>query len=369
MENDVNFIKKRKILMGINSGEFNKKLLYYINEARSSPKDFSRHLMINDDVDEKTSKLSLFFKYSSSEVYPLIVDPNLEKCSQELLYHIISIDKENSSFKFNQKEKERNCLKERLKQFNLIPTYHIDLLVIGIDTPIEVLSKILINKIYRKKILSPEMKYIGIASGLLPSERFCYVIDIVHSFKLYNKYFNNRINYVHNNNIINKNYNNINQKEEDYYNYNTYNNVLDNNIDIIKDTYYIPNKYNQEKKRKVYIRKKVNPYEISTSKRNIYENSYYNKFECNTIKSRNDKFEDLNISKQKSISPYNDIKFYKTFYNSSTQYKLPVSISFEKKYAKNEQGEIFPIYSKESIYDDGSILIQPYYDEDDNEFN
>ena len=87
--------------MGINSGELNKNLLYYINEARRSPKDFSRHLMINDDVDEKISKLSLFFKYSSNEVHPLIVDPNLEKCSQELLYYITSIDNEKNSFKFN----------------------------------------------------------------------------------------------------------------------------------------------------------------------------------------------------------------------------------------------------------------------------
>ena len=50
--------------MRVNSGELNRKLLYYINEARTAPKDFSRHLMVDDDVDEKISKLSLFFKYS-----------------------------------------------------------------------------------------------------------------------------------------------------------------------------------------------------------------------------------------------------------------------------------------------------------------
>ena len=380
MENDVNFIKKKKILMGINSGELNKNLLYYINEARRSPKDFSRHLMINDDVDEKISKLSLFFKYSSNEVNPLIVDPNLEKCSQELLYHITSIDNEKNSFKFNQKEKERNCLKERLKRLNLIPTYHIDLLIIGIDTPIEVLSKILINKTYRKKILSPEMKYIGLASGFLPSGQLCYVIDIVHSFKIYNKCFNNRMNFPYNCNTYNKKYYNINQEEEDYdyYNYYTNNNIGDKskNIDIIYDTdsnynySYNPNKYNREKEKKTYIRNTFNPRVMSNSKSNIYENNYFSKQGYNKIKSRNGEIEDLRISKQKSIFPFNNIKFYQGYNNSSKQFKIPVSISYEKKYAKNEQGKIFPIYSRETKYDDGSILIQPYYDEyNDEEFN
>ena len=37
---DENFIRKKMLLMKINSDELNKKLLYYINEARTYPKDF-----------------------------------------------------------------------------------------------------------------------------------------------------------------------------------------------------------------------------------------------------------------------------------------------------------------------------------------
>ena len=44
------------------------------------------------------------------------------------------------------------------------------------------------------------------------------------------------------------------------------------------------------------------------------------------------------------------------------EYKFPVSVSLEKKYARNQDGKIFPIISKETKYDDGSILIQPYVD-------
>ena len=124
------FIKKKKLLMQISSGELNKSILYYINEARSSPKDFSRHLMVNDDVDEQISKLSLFFKYSSIPVPPLELNPNLETTSNDLLYHIIASDDGSSELEFSQKEKERNSLKERLKKLNLVPVYHVDLLVI-----------------------------------------------------------------------------------------------------------------------------------------------------------------------------------------------------------------------------------------------
>jgi len=379
MKNDVNFIKKKKLLMGINSGELNKNLLFYINEARSSPKDFSRHLMINDDVDEKISNLSLFFKYSSNEVFPLNVDQNLEKCSHELLYHIISIDNEKSSFKFNQKEKEKNCLKERLKRLNLIPTYHIDLLIIGIDSPIEVLSNILLNKTYRKKILSPEMKYIGIASGYLPSERICYVIDIVHSFKIYDRFLYNRIKYSHNKSPIKYNYiryrnedsdeyNKDNYEEEDYFNDNNnlynFNKYTNNNRDVIYDNYnpkYSPPKAVHSN------RKNFNLVQISPSKSNIYENDNYNKYKYYTIENKNKEIGDLRISNQKCLSPFNeDKRFYKTFYSPPKQFKIPVSISFEKKYAKNEEGKIFPIYSKQTKYDDGSILIQPYMDEYDS---
>ena len=41
-----------------------------------------------------------------------------------------------------------------------------------------------------------------------------------------------------------------------------------------------------------------------------------------------------------------------------------MSVSIEKKLAKNSEGRIFPIFSKETKYDDGSILIQPSNDEE-----
>ena len=378
---DESFIKKKQLLMQINSGELNRNLLYYINEARSSPKDFSRHLMISDDVDDKISNLSLFFKYSSIEVPPLIIDPNLEKCSQELLLHIISIDDGTSSLKFNKEEKEKNCLKERLRRLNLIPTYHLDLLIIGVNNPIEALSDILINKNHRKKLLSPEMKYIGIASGLLPSEKLCFVIDIVHSFRPYNNflyrkkifnYNNNRNNIYNRNNYLRYNVNDDNDgfifdtdndayEEKSYRSKNNnYNSYSSNNNEIL---YYDFNpNINSDKtmvnKKRMYNSVGASPYK---NNENCNENNRYNH---NLKNKKKEEIFDLRISCQESISPsnYNNLK-KDISYIYPKKIKIPVSVSVEKKFAKNKYGEYFPIYSKETKYDDGSILIQPYTDE------
>ena len=73
-----NYRKNKKLFKQIRSGELNQSILYYINEARTFPKDFSRHLMINDDVSPQITKLSLFFKYSSPQIPPLQSNKILE---------------------------------------------------------------------------------------------------------------------------------------------------------------------------------------------------------------------------------------------------------------------------------------------------
>ena len=377
---DENFIRKKMLLMKINSDELNKKLLYYINEARTYPKDFSRHLMINDDVDEKISKLSLFFKYSSEEVPSLILDSNLGKTSQELLYHIISIDDGSTPLKFNREEKERNCLKERLKRLNLIPGYHIDLLIIGVDNSIEALSDLLVIKNHRKKILSPEMKYIGIASGLLPSERLCFVIDIVSSLQIYDNYIYPRIkysNYIKRPSNIkycfkkHQNYDEedkfVNNDEEEEF-YKSKNNTYINNNDIVYNNF--SPKYNSEMKK--FNNKRIFNSVLCPSQL-FKENDRYedNPTKNNLKNKKNEEIIDLRISQQKCLSPSkgSNGKYMKNqiLYQLPKKFEVPVSVSIEKKYAKNKVGEFFPIYSRETKYEDGSILIQPYIDENNGD--
>ena len=374
------FIKKKKLLMQISSGELNKSILYYINEARSSPKDFSRHLMVNDDVDEQISKLSLFFKYSSIPVPPLELNPNLETTSNDLLYHIIASDDGNSELEFSQKEKERNSLKERLKKLNLVPVYHVDLLVIGVDDAIDALANILINSNHRKKILSSEMKYIGISSGFLPSERLCVVIDIVSNFRNYTSgYLRTKdINYI----------NSINDTRPSKYNYIRFTNVGsddeyedDNNDYVYNDNSgeeYIKNTKNTNTNRSYFNTKS----KFNSDKKKIQNIKYFNSvggyrpfvemqkklnFDDNKENNKDNKKEkiiNLKISGQKWFSPTNRKIVKNEYYDEGPKrFKFPLSISIEKKYTKNKYGEIFPIYHRKTLYDDGSILLQPYINE------
>ena len=364
-EQDENFFKRKKLLMQINSGELNKKLLYYINEARSSPKDFSRHLMVDDDVDEIISQLSLFFKYISKEVDPLIINKNLEKSTQTLLSYIISID-DGSAINFSKEEKKRNCLGERLKKFNLIPISHIELLIIGADSPIDAISNILLNKNYRNKILNPDMKFIGIASGILPSERLCIAIDIVHSFKIINNFSYNYRTNKHNYDYIKyiEDESHDSNCEEEYYK--NKNKIFLNNY----NTNYTKNSRNKrgfypksEKKfkcRKIFKTEGL-PLSINTNNDFSRNRRYRN---C-TIQDENEGM-DLRITEQTIYTRdeycYDSPKAHPKKYLKEylKEYKIPMSVSIEKNYARNIWGKYFPIYSKQTKYDDGSILIQPY---------
>ena len=380
MEKDNNdeFIKKKKLLMQINSGELNKSILYYINEARTSPKDFSRHLMVDDDVDEQISKLSLFFKYSSEQVHPLELDPNLEFSSNDLLYHIISSDDGSPEINFSQKEKERNTLKERLKKINLIPIYHIDLLIIGAENVIEALANILLNKNHRKKILSPEMNYIGISSGFLPSERLCIVIDIVNSLRTYNNYFRTKdINYINSIDVTNSskdNYIRFTNEESDEENGDYINDYAFNENSGEDDYDYQKYEKNTFNKKKFFNKKYNNDKTNIQNLNNCNSTNRYRSFINPKNRINNDEekvnlkgnkkrnYMDLTISRQKFLSPTNRNVNKNKVYDADfpRRFKYPMSISIEKKFKKNKYGEIFPSWNRKILYDDGSILLQPY---------
>jgi hypothetical protein len=360
-EQDENFFKRKKLLMQINSGELNNILLFYINEARSSPKDFSRHLMVDDDVDEIISQLSLFFKYTSKEVEPLVLNKNLEKSTQTLLSYIISID-DGSAINFSKEEKKKNCLGERLKKFNLIPISHIELLIIGADNPIDAISNLLLNKNYRNKILNPDMKFIGIASGMLPSERLCIAIDIVHSLKLINNFsYNYRLN----------THNYIKYKEDEDHDYNDEEEYCKKKNKMLKllNNYSTNYSKNSRNKRSFYPKseKKVKCRKIFKTEGVPLSINTNNNFKRNR---RNHNFPiydgnegmDLRITEQTTYTRdedcYDSPKSYPKEYLK--EYKIPMSVSIEKNYARNICGNYFPFYSKQTKYDDGSILIQPY---------
>ena len=363
-----NFLEKKKLLMELNSNELNKNILYLINEARTSPKQFYHHLIYNNKTNKNITNLSFFFKYFSKETSPLILDKNISICSQDLLTHLISIDDGKFPFKYTQEEKIRNSLKSRLKRLNLIPIHYNNFIIIGTDNSIDAIINLFLNEDYKNKILNPEMHLIGIASGLLPSENLCIIIDIVHALLIDYNYNYSPMK----NNFIRSQYNNNDNKREnennEYYNDNNrYSHLINicspfknnkKNMDINYSTNN-NNKWNRNSyinnTKKVYHSVKYTPFKNKNENVNNY-------FSNNCKSYENDINKDginLRIIEQKSKKINNANNIDNVILYSPKEYKIPVSVYIDKQYIKDEEGKIIPIFNRETTYDDGSILIQP----------
>ena len=98
-------------------------------------------------------------------------------------------------------------------------------------------------------------------------------------------------------------------------------------------------------------------YFSQTPQNNFYNNNNLNEEDYAKIKLDFDtKIKQYNASSD-YISTTSNIfpKDTKTL----SQLSIPMSVSIEKNYARNICGNYFPFYSKQTKYDDGSILIQP----------
>ena len=357
MANNSNyFLKKKKLLMELHSDELNKNILYLINEVRTSPKQFSHHLILNDNNNKNIKYLSLYFKYSSREVFPLILDKNLSICSKDLLTHLILIDDGSASFKYNEEERIKNNLRERLKRLNLVSNNYNNFIIIGAENCLEAVINLLLNEDYKNKILSPEMNFIGIASGLLPSDNLCIIIDIVNSLKL-NTNFNYQPFKYNNIRDMSVDYDNKYKFKNNNYsykdNYNRKNFINNKNITINNNRRYFSKNFstnnikNYKSNKKIYDLKKM--FNSTGFSPNIKE--------INKNKDDNDGIELRILGQNTKVNNSNN-----TIFNGEKEYKLPINIFIDKQYIRNKRGKLVPIYTKETRYDDGSILIQPNID-------
>ena len=107
-----------------------------------------------------------------------------------------------------------------------------------------------------------------------------------------------------------------------------------------------------KKTKRVYNSLIFSPYRNKNEDINNYFSNDYKSYE----KDNNEEGMNLNIIGQKSIN-INNID--NNLLNSPKEYKMPMSVYIDKQYIKDKKGKIIPIYTRETTYDDGSILIQP----------
>lgn len=196
--------KINKDIIELDLYEINEEILYLLNEARSSPKNFCKYLNINDNKEKEIQNLFHFFNNRSLRVQPLIFDKNLSICSKDLLEHILSKDIDNEEInQFN--------LNKRMERLNLIPINYNNFIILDAEDPLDALINLFLNIDYRNTILSSDMNYIGIAAGFFQDENLCIIIDIVQKFKNINKFRrirNKSIDQIYNfNDDIKKTYN------------------------------------------------------------------------------------------------------------------------------------------------------------------
>ena len=175
-----NQLKNQKI--DIDSFLINENILYLLNKARTSPKSFSKYLNINNKSDIEIINLYNFFNNYSLKVTPLISNINLSICSKDLLEHILSEDVDIDV------EKKKYNLKKRLKRLNLNPINDNNFIILDAYNPLDAVINLFLNDDYRNIILDPDVKYIGIASELLPSGNLCIIIDTVESLENINSF-------------------------------------------------------------------------------------------------------------------------------------------------------------------------------------
>ena len=191
-----NQLKNQKI--DIDSFLINENILYLLNKARTSPKSFSKYLNINNKSDIEIINLYNFFNNYSLKVAPLISNINLSICSKDLLEHILSEDVD------IEVEKKKYNLKKRLKRLNLNPINDNNFIILDAYNPLDAVINLFLNDDYRNIILDPDVKYIGIASELLPSGNLCIIIDTVESLENINSFSK----------IRNKNLDEVNKSNE-----------------------------------------------------------------------------------------------------------------------------------------------------------
>ena len=175
-----NHFKNQKI--DIDSFLINENILYLLNKARTSPQSFSKYLNVNNKSDIEIINLYNFFNNYSLKIAPLISNINLSICSKDLLEHILSEDVD------IEVEKKKYNLKKRLKRLNLNPINDNNFIILDAYNPLDAVINLFLNDDYRNIILDPDVKYIGIASELLPSGNLCIIIDTVESLENINSF-------------------------------------------------------------------------------------------------------------------------------------------------------------------------------------
>ena len=257
--------------------QLEKDIYILINYIRTNPLDFSNNLIKsnkNKTLTEDQIDIIKFLeeKYNKEQLLPFHEIPEISEAAKNLLYNI----SQNVSIYGNknlQKLKPSSLnLRTRLSNYGLRTGRIFENVIYDIENPEDIVNHILKDENGRNMLLNNKMKFIGIGSCYLPSNKICSVIDIVQDFIPYKKSKKNNIKY---NNYLSAN---ITSKEN---NFEPKMNIIINNTN--NNNEYIPNilseKHSNQRKKNI-----------------MYQNV-----------NSNNEFSSMDLNEQKSYKSYNII--------------------------------------------------------------
>jgi hypothetical protein len=352
----------KKQLFGLNLIELKKSTLKLINFMRQYSGVYANLIKKKKitfvepaEVEEIYNKL---ISIPPGSITPLINHEPLNKCAESLLYYLTLHDNGKNEVIFNPLESKDYSLKARLRRSNLYSGKFYEYVIFNAMYPEEIVFNLLLNDKTKNRILNNIYNYIGIAIGLLPSNRLCIVIDLTQTFdknkpskKVYNPNYDDYLEYYH----FDKDKNNNNKDTVSYninydkstYKYNPKDIFIKKTPIQIEQPQFIPN---INRRGVIEIPQKIED--------NIMNNSFINprpNFVPYGLKTVNVRPAAL-PKKTFQTSTFNPSLMRRR--NKLGEISTPVKVSLEKSFIKDENGNDIPVIQKKSKFYDGSVSIE-----------
>ena len=343
-----NKIDSKKKLLHLNVGQLQKDILKYINNLRAQPNNFLEIIKRENPNPSKEllELINYLYSLNNQKIPPFKLDNDICKCTEDILSYIILYDEGKNEINFGPNNKEKFSLNRRLERIGKKQVENEEFIIYGINNPKNIINNILLNEPNMIKLFQFKYTLIGISCGILPSDRLCTIIDIVEEEKLFDSF--KKYNNYNIENIPNPNMNNNNNY---YTNYKTYNNNYNPNNNL----------YNRKNKNMSFSTGKKIPsnnningtiQRININYKNNYSNekNYHNNIN-NYNSSENNYHNNINNynSSEKNYQNNNNNNKYKIYLNNqelNQEEKPIITVSSQTNNTEKSEYNINNDYSK-----------------------
>jgi len=172
-------------VLNINLSRLKEDIIQQVNFLRTNPNiylDIMTNLnLISDDDNKNIVRKLIEFPYTRA---PLEIYKDIDKCAEEMLYFLTFHDKGDFNIEFGDYEFKEYYIKSRIKKFKFFKMKYHEYVIFNAKSAEDIINNVVIQDLNKCRIINPKYHLIGIAIGVLPSNRLCVVIDILGFHRL-----------------------------------------------------------------------------------------------------------------------------------------------------------------------------------------